>query len=499
MRDLCIMDFFSAARPDTKLSPSAQIARNFLRTLLQDDNAQPFDSRALRTLLHALFVERNPELLYEFRQGLQEVLNEFPSIANAENLKPAAANAILTYILCLLPHAEIKPGQIYSIPVYLNGCWQTSPYRVRDIRLTPIWGLEAYTMTDSEHVFAYGFEPVEMPTRESFPPLLVFKGTPTFTGQGFSNYVWHALNPFSMSPRNRLKRDHSGLNAWFSEHVTIKQARVYAFGEGAAMLAELLTNNPEFDTNAKSNPDKSLKKKYSNLHKISTINAYNPSVSTQHYLEQLATSEENTDEWSSVKPKLIVNMFNNEGDAFAKTSGSSLDKPFVSKHLISAPPKNAQQRFLMNHVLCFAGKGELTTPEPHVDAKQWWFMAAANQALSHLAFGLLVLPCQLLVLPTVRALLKHKTEALILASMIFVFSIFPLYTTPLGTVITIGVSLYLAYKMLPALKRLVGLAPEPEPECHKLSEPRDLAATVLHDKAETISHPEAAIRVSPSI
>lgn len=458
MRGLCIMKFFLTARQDEHLSSSAQIARNFLRTLLQDDDAKPLHPQALATLLHALFVERNPDLLREFRQSLREVLNDFPAIVN--DLRPAAANAILTYILCLLPHAEIKPGHIYEIPVYLNDHWATRSYRVSDIRLTPIWGLEAYTMTDNAHVFAYGFEPVH---EKELAPFLVFKGTPTLTGQGFSNYLLHALNPFAMSPKNLLRRDHSRLNAWFAQCLTNQKAKVYAFGEGAAMAAEIFTNNEALNE------------------QISTINAYNPSVSTQHSLQNLAistnmemsTAAENIE--GNVRSKLVINMFNYAHDRLAMMSKNLPDdNPSVSRYLISPSSPSSQRRFLMNHVLCFAGKGELNMAQPYEEVKRWWFMAAANQALCHLAFGLLVLPCHFLVLPVVRAVLQHKTEALILASMVFVFSMFPLYTTPLGIAATVAAALYLTYKMLPALKRLTPFAPEPKPICHQFPDSRDL-------------------------
>lgn len=417
----------------------------------------------LGALLYASIVERNPDLLADLRIRLRGLLEDFCGIANAalqgtsspseKDKALQLANAVLTYVLCSLPHAEIKPNQQYYIPVYSkkDDTWHCKLFRVSPILLTPTTGFHAFTMTEAEHVYAYGFEPAD--SEDDSESLLVFAGLPMPVGQGFGSYVFNALNPLALSSWSPFSWQTKTLHDWLNkEH---KKARIYAFGEGATIATSLLLNLQDL------------------LKQTSTVNFYNPSSAVESQVDTLCQNNsiniEIFDQIHTPREQSLDDAQISLSQERPSDNDSILIRSGVKRIFLS----NNSTHFLAKYFSCIADDRDVVikTGQLPSQSTQYAMMSAySRQMFSVVAFGLLVLPCRYVVIPAVRALLQHKTEALILASMLFMFSLFPLYLSPVGMMATVCACLYLGYRMLPALQRLVGPEKLPHPSCHGFDE-----------------------------
>ena len=98
-----------------------------------------------------------------------------------------------------------------------------------------------------------------------------------------------------------------------------------------------------------------------------------------------------------------------------------------------------------------------------------WVSTLGIKALFGVVFPLLVMPCHYLVIPVCRAILQHKTEAVMISLLAMVFSTLPfLLSSPIGIFIISAASLYLAYKLIEPIRKALGKKDPIETlECHK--------------------------------
>lgn len=92
--------------------------------------------------------------------------------------------ALVGQFLSYYTFFDPQEGEVFSVPVDLEGSWHLIDYKVEKIPLTPSWmGSQAV---------AFGLTPLE-----KTPPLLLFKGTSYPTDEGFCLQLLTDFNPFA--------------------------------------------------------------------------------------------------------------------------------------------------------------------------------------------------------------------------------------------------------------------------------------------------------------
>ncbi len=428
------MTFFTQGICET--SKPERIAKKFLQRLFMASDKDALDRQEIWRLFRAIIVKRDPVLMAAFRKGLRQVLKNLGE-SNSEALPAETKKDIIAYILCLLPHTELKPSEpMYEIPTWNSSksAWELLTYKVNPIELTSTWGPEAFVMLDHERVFAYGLEPQDK-ARTDIDSILLFKGIPVPTGQGFATQ-WFAEG-FSTPGSWLLYTGYASLQTWLKD----KSVSVYGAGQGGSKACSLI-DNPA----------------------VKRIYAYNPSNLG------VLTRTELPSTWSKLesKPEVsIVFQHNERVYSYLKNifpewhifrlSASQRTNPWMGSMLCHAAHASAQKTEV---------NAEPLTPEIH---RQWAFYLMGHQILRHLAFGLFALPCRFVVLPFVRALIRHQTEALVISLFVLAGMMFPsIFAAPLGIAAVVWASLYLAGKLSDPLQRLLNFAPAPEADCHQV-------------------------------
>jgi pimeloyl-ACP methyl ester carboxylesterase len=215
---------------------SRSIARNMLRFLMMKYEGNPSEMLSYK-FLKAVFIKRNPTLLCGMRQAFQEgfdhVWEQLSSQAHDLSAKKVhQAHLFVSNCLCILPFADLKPGNIFYIPQLINGAWQRVGYRVEPIELTPTRGFETLFIHDHDRVFAYGLEPVGCAHAK---PHLIFMGTTYPAGQGFEPGVTTDLERLTVG--NRLYRTgHEKITAWLNKQANKTHVCGTSLGGSLALL-----------------------------------------------------------------------------------------------------------------------------------------------------------------------------------------------------------------------------------------------------------------------
>tara|TARA_R110002126_G_scaffold239409_1_gene382656 strand:- start:81492 stop:82868 length:1377 start_codon:yes stop_codon:yes gene_type:complete len=215
---------------------SRSIARNMLRFLMMKYEGNPSEMLSYK-FLKAVFIKRSPTLLCGMRQAFQEgfdhVWEQLSSQAHDLSAKKIhQAHLFISNCLCILPFADLKPGNIFYIPQLINGAWQRVGYRVEPIELTPTRGFETLFIHDHDRVFAYGLEPVGCAHAK---PHLIFMGTTYPAGQGFEPGVTTDLERLTVG--NRLYRTgHEKITAWLNKQANKTHVCGTSLGGSLALL-----------------------------------------------------------------------------------------------------------------------------------------------------------------------------------------------------------------------------------------------------------------------
>lgn len=408
------------------------IVKKCLQRLLMEPSVDAFDGREMLRLFRAMMVTRDPVLMAAFRRGLRVVLQNLGT--GADDRK----QDIIAYILCLLPHAEPKPSEPpYEIPTWnaVQERWDMVGYNVRPIELTSTCGPEAFVMTDRERVFAYGLEPICVEGKDTahVSSILLLKGIPVLAGQGFATQ-WFAEG-FATPGSWLLYTGHVSLQKWLNG----KSVNVFGAGQGGAQACSLATNPS-----------------------VEFVYAYNPSN-----LGTLATSQLPS-QWQGLAKKPQVHIIDqNNKDIYSYLN--HIFPEWTIRHItVDKTATNWMGRMLCYAAHCSSEISEIEKKDMTADLhRRWAFYLMANQIWRYLAFGLLALPCRFVVLPAVRALHQHKTEALLISVLVFAGMMFPgMFGAPLGITAVIAASIYLVGQLSTSIYRFIGFTPAPEAICH---------------------------------
>ena len=160
------------------------ISRNALRLLLMGWSASWSDFLSF-SVLKAIFIKRDPELLRELRLAFQLGFETIFSQLHGKEFTESEDEQIQIYLsncLCLLPYADLTPYECIRIPQKIAGQWTLVEYYIKPIELTELKGINRYLFEDNDRVFAYGLEALHEPQAQSH---LIFMGTTYPAGQGF--------------------------------------------------------------------------------------------------------------------------------------------------------------------------------------------------------------------------------------------------------------------------------------------------------------------------
>lgn len=154
-------------------SLSGTEASEIVRFLLSQESA--FSSNWInRKNVKGIFLKTDPLLLKNFREELRTVLHfcSEKMVALGSKAEEELFTAFIGNIIALIPYAYPEVGEVFEIPMRLDGVWKKVSYRVdARIDLTPKFF--------SSPIASYGL------VSETGPPLLTFLGTTYPAGDGF--------------------------------------------------------------------------------------------------------------------------------------------------------------------------------------------------------------------------------------------------------------------------------------------------------------------------
>ena len=172
------------------------IARNALRLLMMGWPSESWTELLSWPVLKAVLVQRDPELLKEFRLAFQQGFELLFTQLQGQKLTPEQSEQVQLYLsncLCLLPYSDLTPYESIKIPQNINDEWVLVEYHVTPIELTPTKGFKSLFIHDKDRVFAYGLEPINHQGARSH---LIFMGTTYPAGQGFVSQINTDLKGF---------------------------------------------------------------------------------------------------------------------------------------------------------------------------------------------------------------------------------------------------------------------------------------------------------------
>ncbi|MGM9451725.1 hypothetical protein ACTAZI_00130 [Legionella bozemanae] len=191
------------------------IARNAVRLLMMGWTEQWTDFLT-STVAHAIFVQRDHELLRElrfaFQQGFSELFEQLKE-KKLTDIQQEQVNLYLSNCLTLLPYSDLTPYESIKIPQCIDGHWELVEYQVKPIELTERSGWQNYFIHDKDRVFAYGLEPIFNEKVESH---LIFMGTTYPAGQGFLPQINTDSKGFSTVGESLYRMGRKRIHEWLS-------------------------------------------------------------------------------------------------------------------------------------------------------------------------------------------------------------------------------------------------------------------------------------------
>ncbi len=164
---------------------TAILGRNALRLLMMGW-PESWTRLLSWSIFKAVFIQRAPELLKEFRRAFQQGFETLFKQLEGQTFNNEQHEQIQLYLsncLSLLPYSDLTPYESIKIPQFIDEQWVLVDYYVNPIELTK--GL-SNRLKDHDRVFAYGFEPINNNKALSH---LIFMGTTYPAGQGFLSQI----------------------------------------------------------------------------------------------------------------------------------------------------------------------------------------------------------------------------------------------------------------------------------------------------------------------
>lgn len=185
---------------------SSILIRNFLRVLMMGWTPS-WKQLITPAIAHAVFVQRNPELLrelrFEFQQGFLHLFQQLEGQTYHEQ-----AQLYLSNCLSLLPYSDLTAYESIKVPQYVDEQWELVEYQVRPIELTK------GTEQDADRVFAYGLEPLFQTRAESH---LIYMGTTYPAGQGFLSQISTDSKGFESVGKSLYRTGRARVQAWLEQ------------------------------------------------------------------------------------------------------------------------------------------------------------------------------------------------------------------------------------------------------------------------------------------
>lgn len=169
-------------------------------------------------LFRALFLQHDPTFYREFRDGLQEILNnvfyhlknnDYHNLFN-QNTRDLQFDALMTAVTAMIAYTEMDENTTVKIPQIINKQWLMIEYKVEPIQLTS-------SVLGSPY-YAYGLTVIDK-YNNTAPNLLLFMGTNNFpTATGAHHTVLSDLVPGHSVGEILYKQGECKLKAWIESH-----------------------------------------------------------------------------------------------------------------------------------------------------------------------------------------------------------------------------------------------------------------------------------------
>lgn len=147
----------------------------------------PLNTRELANipLLRAVFIDKSPRFLKDFRDELQRELNQLSENPPKSEQEKIIWKGFLGNIIALLPFGYPEENESITLPMLGedNTC-QNVKYKINVLELTP--------RTESTPITALGLSPQDLPTA---PPILTFLGTTYPAADGFAATILADFTP----------------------------------------------------------------------------------------------------------------------------------------------------------------------------------------------------------------------------------------------------------------------------------------------------------------
>jgi hypothetical protein len=375
------------------VDPSKQapiIARNAARFLMMGWT-ESWTEFLTPSVLHAVFVKRDHELLRElrlaFQQGFFELFKQLKERDLTEEQKEQT-HLYLSNCLTLLPYGDLTPYEEFKIPQYIDGKWEMVEYQVTPIELTETSGWQSVFLQDKDRVFAYGLEPLFNKNAESH---LIFMGTTYPAGQGFVPQVNTDSKGFETVGKSLYRTGRNRVQQWLSQQENSTHVCGVSLGGSLSLLLAIDKGD----------------------YKLSRVDALNPAGLHN------AWSKSRYDHWGELteKPQVVVQKQGADPVSAFGIWKTDWDILHVT------PPKNKKgPNAFCDHFLNYAGFAE--TQFTYVEAEQdntkrntrnFWLYSLGR---SFAYFGFL-LPYTYMVRPLMGSIAENKMfSACILGSIV---------------------------------------------------------------------------------
>ncbi|MDF1757377.1 MAG: hypothetical protein P1U74_03680 [Legionellaceae bacterium] len=397
-----------------------ELAAKFVKFLISESK-EDLNKLSLSEKFRARYISHNESVLRGMRKAFK---TEFKTLCDDFNnpdclLNDDQKHSRLTRYLCLLPLANIKPGNGCQIPEFNTDTnrWELIPYRVSPIELLPTSGAQALVLEDYDRSFAYGLTPLNKPNegaRFKPQPHLVLTNPLYPNNQAYFTQIF--LNFESVSGRYEAKKQR--FREWLKssyESCGETKARIHGMG-----LAGKLAYMPLFDNDAKPY-----------ISRVDIHDAYGLSETLTSNYEQ---------EWqnSTIKPEVHIQLAKNH---------YNIGKILPGWYAFDENRQIDNKKFYNGYAYNFA----------------------ASIILGGLVQSLLTRPMHYLVIPLCRTILKHKMELALISALIMIFCMVPwLLATTAGVAVTVMTAAYVAYKLIEPIKVLLGFNEKDTAKCHKI-------------------------------
>lgn len=391
------LHFFANATFEHSNSASSEqsslVARNALRLLTMGWPAESWKQLFSWPVFKAVFLQRDPKLLKEFRFAFQDGFKTLFHQLHGKELTPEQREQIQLYIsncLSLLPYSDLTPYESVKVPQNIDNEWVLVDYFVKPIELAKTSHNKSI---DHDRVFAYGLEPI---TNEKATPHLIFMGTTYPAGQGFIPQIDTDFEAFNTVGTSLYRAGRAKIQDWLVKQKN--KANVCGVSLGGALSLLLAIDMGEY---------------------LSRVDALNP---PGLYEKRKKSIYDRWDELVS-KPQVVVQQQ-------ADDPVSCLGVWKADWEIIQViPPANRKgPNAFLDHFLNYAGFADTqfiytSAAEQNLkrQARNFWIYTLGRSMVYYLAIA----PFSRIIRPSIYFLLNNKTPimwglfiAAVLASLI---------------------------------------------------------------------------------